>query len=266
MHRMFRRFLAIAAVAASCLLPRAADATDFTDLWFVPAESGWGVNVVQSDSFLFLTFFIYGADHSPLWYTGSLTWNGDTYAGALYATRGTFWANPWDPADHPFAQQVGTASFQPSAANAYQATLTYTVDGIGTVTRQIERQALTPIAIGGSYAGAQAGAYSGCPVDADNGAYVDKYSLGASQTTTGSATLTFSYDSGATCTLSGTLQQFGQLYTMPGAAYACSGSLSFTTTATVHELKATAQGLEGRLAATLPSGCRENANFSGVLL
>ena len=53
---------------------------------------------------------------------------------------------------------------------------------------------------------------------------------------------------------------------MPGASYTCTGSLSFTTTATLYELKATAQGLEGRLSANLPSGCQESANFSGVLL
>jgi hypothetical protein len=33
----------------------------------------------------------------------------------------------------------------------------------------------------------------------------------------GSAALTFSYGSGATCTLTGALAQFGQLYDMPGA-------------------------------------------------
>jgi hypothetical protein len=61
------------------------------------------------------------------------------------------------------------------------------------------------------------------------------------------------------------VQQFGQIYDMPGAAYACTGTLSLTTTATVYELKATAQGLEGRISANLPNGCQENAAFSGVL-
>ena len=52
---------------------------------------------------------------------------------------------------------------------------------------------------------------------------------------------------------------------MPGATYACTGNLAFTTTAAVYELMATAQGIEGRLAAKLPSGCQENASFSAVL-
>jgi len=112
-QRLFR-----AAVAAVCILPMSAFATDFTDIWFSPQESGWGVNVVQSDNFLFLTFFIYGADKQPTWYTASLTWDGARYAGNVYHTSGTYWPNPWNVADHPAAQQVGTAKFEPDAGNA----------------------------------------------------------------------------------------------------------------------------------------------------
>lgn len=261
-----KRIVLRAALIAACVIPGTAISSDFTDIWYNPQESGWGVNIVQSDTFLFATFFIYGADNKPTWYTALLTWDGTRYAGDLYLTQGTFWANPWNPADHPPAQSVGTASFQPDTQNAYQATLSYAVNGGGAVTRQIVRQTLTQIAIGGTYLGAQTGSYSACSAGADNGPYTDKYSLHIAQSTSGSATLTFTYDSGATCTLSGTLQQHGQLYDMPSATYACSGSRNFTAAATLYEMKATAQGFEGRLSANLPSGCQENANFSGVLL
>jgi len=242
----------------------AAAATDFTDIWFIPQESGWGVNIVQSDSFLFATFFIYGSDKAPTWYTALLTFDGTRYAGELYRTEGSFWANAWNPAEHPDAVRVGTASFQPGT-DAYHATLTYAVDGTGSVSKQIVRQTLTRIVLGGSYVGAQAGAYSNCATASQNGPYEDTFALSVTHAVNGSATLTFMYGSGATCTLSGDLAQFGQLYDMPGARYACTGSLGFTTSAAVYELKATAQGIEGRLAANLPSGCREGANFSAVL-
>jgi hypothetical protein len=261
-----KRLVLCVALFFTGVLPHAALATDFTDAWFAPQESGWGVNVVQSDGFLFVTFFIYGADSKPTWYTAQLTWDGTRYSGGLYATQGTFWANAWNPADHPPAQQVGTASFQPDAGNAYQATLAYAVNGGASVTKTIVRTTLTQIALGGNYLGAQAGSYSGCSASANNGAYADKYGLSVTQSASGTATLTFVYDGGATCTLSGTLRQYGQLYDMPNASYQCSGKLTFTSTATVYEMKATAQGLEGRLVANLPSGCQENANFSGVLL
>ena len=255
--------LCIAGLVLVALTP-AATATDFTDIWFIPQESGWGVNVVQSDTFLFATFFIYGQDRSPTWYTASLTFDGTRYAGGLYRTEGSFWANPWNPAEHPDAVQVGTASFQPGT-DAYHATLAYTVDGVGSATKSIVRQTLTRIVLGGNYIGAQAGAYSNCATTSQNGPYTDTFSLDVTHAVDGSAVLTFTYGSGATCALSGALAQFGQLYDMPGATYTCTGNLAFTTSAAIHELKATAQGIEGRLAANLPSGCREIANFSAVL-
>ncbi len=89
-----RLFLALLLFAAA---GRAA-AIDFTDLWYLALESGWGVNVVQSDSFLFVTFFIYGADGKPTWYTAQLTLDSSgNYNGGLYATTGTYYAAPWAP-------------------------------------------------------------------------------------------------------------------------------------------------------------------------
>jgi hypothetical protein len=260
------RFIARATFVAACAFPVTALGTDFTDIWFNPQESGWGVNVVQADNFLFLTFFIYGANRQPTWYTAQLTWDGTRYSGGLYRTEGSFWPNTWNPAEHPAAVQVGNASFQPDANDAYHATLVWNDVGVGGQTKRVQRQTLTTIAVGGSYRGGQSGAYSSCAQSSQNQGYTDTYRLNVTQAANGSAALTFVYDSGATCTLTGTLQQFGQLYDLPGASYACTGTLTFTTTATVYELKATAQGLEGRLVANLPSGCREDADFSGVLL
>jgi hypothetical protein len=253
-----------AVVLAVCLASPLARAVDYTDIWFNPAESGWGVNVVQSDNFLFLTFFIYGADNKPTWYTGQLTWDGTKYTGGLYATQGTNWAVPWI-AGNVTTQPVGTATFQPNDLNAYQATLSYIVTGVGTATKSIERQTLTTIALSGAYVGGQSGSYSSCAMSSQNGAYIDSHLLTVVHNTNGTATFTFVYDSGATCIMSGTLEQHGQLYRIPGASYQCTGSLTFNTTATMYEIKQTALGVEGRFAATLPSGCAENANFSGVL-
>ncbi len=68
-----------------------------------------------------------------------------------------------------------------------------------------------------------------------------------------------------TCTLSGALQQFGQLYRIPAASYQCSDGVS--TTAAVDEIKATAFGIEGSFAAPdVGGGCREDATFSAVFL
>jgi len=266
---MLQRFIRIAgslAVFAMLVAAGPVRATDYSDLWYIPAEGGWGANVVQSDDFMFVTFFIYGPDNKPTWYSADLSWDGAKFTGGLFTTTGTYWLPPWNAADVT-TQQVGTATFTPDALNAYQATLSWTVNGVGTAIKAVERQTLTRIAIGGSYVGGQAGTYSGCNASGTNGAYTDKYSLAVTQTTGGNATFTFTYDNAnSTCTLSGPLEQHGKLYRIPGATYQCSGDLNFSTTGTVYELKATGQGIEGRFAATLPnSGCQENANFSAVL-
>jgi hypothetical protein len=261
--RPFARLAAAAALVLCCTAP--VRAADYTDIWYIPAESGWGANVVQSDNFLFVTFFVYDAGRQPTWYTAQLTRAGGSFTGPLFVTQGTYWALPWNPANHS-AQAVGTASFTPNALNAYDATLTWTVNGVGTVSKAITRQTLTTIALGGSYGGAQSGSYGSCTDSSQNGTYSDFYSLALTHSADDVATFTFNYSSGAVCTLSGHLEQHGKLYRIPGASYVCTGTLKFNTTATVYEISATSLGVEGRFAASLPgSNCQENANFSAVL-
>ena len=43
--------------------------TIFTDDWWNPNESGWGLIVAHQQNFMFATFFIYRADGSPYWVT-----------------------------------------------------------------------------------------------------------------------------------------------------------------------------------------------------
>ena len=80
----------------------------------------------------------------------------------------------------------------------------------------------------------------------------------------GNATFRFRYSAILTCTLSGVLEQHGQLYRIPTATYQCSDGVS--TSATLSEIKATTQGIEGRMSAGLAAGaCQEDAAFSAVL-
>src|SRR5437764_6313264 len=217
---------------------------------------------------MFLTFFIYGQDHKPTWYTAGLVLGSPgAYSGGLYATTGTYYAQPWNPIDAGAAQQVGDASFRPSSTNAYQATLTYVVNGVGTVTKAIERQPLTPPTIGGQYTGGLSAAQTSCNNSSDNGAFKATYDLQVTQTVAGAATFTFAYPTYA-CTLSGTLVQHGRQYVIPAADYKCvqNGATVFSSSANLSEVVATAQGIEGRWAANVGSGCQEFVQFSAVLL
>lgn len=242
---------------------------DWTDLWWNPSESGWGVNLVQSDSFMFATFFIYGANGQPTWYTAQMTWNQSqlAFAGPLYATTGTGFAFPWVPGNFT-ATPVGTAQFRPTQGGisvSYRGTLTYTISATGvTVSKSIERQSLTPIdlAQSGLFTGGQYGEYYDCTSPADNNTYTDAFDLDVVQTGR-NIRMEFTYSSGFSCTLTGTLEQYGSLHRVNGASYRCTDGLN--TTATVYDLKSGSLGIEGRIyAPTVAVGCKEAAKFSAV--
>lgn len=242
-----------------------ADAGYYTDIWYNASEPGWGVNLVQSDTFIFVTFFIYGKDGAPTWYVATLDWDGmQAYKGDVYATRGTFFGSPWISGNSTEAT-VGTATFTPSTGNAYQGTLAYTVTGVGAASHVIERQTLTRIPLAGLYLGGESGSYSGCDSAGDNGAYAGSYELTVTEGSSGKVTFAFDYGD-LLCTLSGTLRQNGLLYSVPNASYKCNGDPVLDTTATLSEIKLTAQGIEGRLAApSIGAGCRESNRFAAVL-
>ena len=259
-----RFFLAVVLLMAA---GRAA-AVDYTDIWYIPAESGWGVNVVQSDAFIFMTFFIYGPDNKPTWYVASVTQDASgNFNGPLYSTNGygTSFALPWVPPPPPGGTQVGTASFQPTGPST--ARLVYMLTSgpiLATVTKPIQRQTLTAIPLESihPYSGAQTGTFTGC---ASNFAYRDFFDLQLTQYTDGTFTFAFVYPdyTNYTCTFSGTLVQLGQLYSVTGAKYQCNDGRD--TTASISEIKATAQGIEARFSASYGGSCREDAQFSAVL-
>ncbi|MET0917093.1 MAG: hypothetical protein ABWY07_01515 [Burkholderiales bacterium] len=259
------RFFHAARIAALCaFVPLSANAADYTDLWWTPTEPGWGLTLVQSDSFIFMSFFIYGEGNKPTWYTAELRPDAQGgYGGGVYLSMGTDYTKPWNPGDRTSAQQVGSAQFRPSAANSYQATLTYVVNNV-VYTKAIERMALTQINLAGTYTGGLAGVQSGCN---GAGSYKNSYDLQATQTAAGAFSLAFTFPTYA-CTLTGTLLQTGSQYQANGAEYRCTqgNTTVVATTANIAELKATAQGIEGRWVAPVGGGCIENAYFSAVLL
>ncbi len=267
---MLKRLLPAVLSLALLAVPLPAAATDYTDIWYLPSESGWGVNLIQAEDVIFVTFFIYGQasepatpSNQPTWFVAIIYRDGNgNFSGNLYSTIGSYFGVPWNPAEHPAATLAGTASFVPTSP--YQGTLTYTLIGGPTVVKSIERQTLKTIVLGADYVGGQTGSYSSCSDSSLNGAYHDTYKLSVTHAN-GAATFIFTYATGATCSMAGTLLQYGQLYRIDPASYSCTGSLMFNASATMEEIKATAQGIEGRFTAGLSGGCTETAYFSAVL-
>jgi len=100
---------------------------DYSDLWYNPDESGWGLNIVQHPSGnIFAVMYTYDAPNRPMWYVmPGGTWSSSTvFKGALYRVTGS-------PASLPFktgeVTQVGTATL--SFSDASSGSLTYTVNG-----------------------------------------------------------------------------------------------------------------------------------------
>ncbi len=265
--RPFARLLFAAALSAiAVLMPmRPAHANDYSDVWITQGEGGWGVSILQWGNTMFASFFVYGPDSKPTWYVAVMSWDGvSKYSGTLYAERGTYFALPWVPSDQ-IETVAGTALFQPSALNNFQGQLIYTVNNgasVITVQKAVERLTVVSVPLAGTYFGGQSGAYSGCTTSANNTTYFDHYKLVVTQTST-TASLNFQFTSNLTCTISGTVSQNGQLYSLNAASYLCSNQLD--TTAFVSDLKITAQGIEGVLIAPNVGGaCREDARFSAV--
>lgn len=259
-----RTFCAATLAALALVLPlKPAQASDYTDLWVTPFEDAWGVNFVQWGTVIYATFYIYGPGNQPIWYSAVLNRDGlGNYTGTLFNNGGTYFANPWNPNDI-VSQVAGTATFRPSQVNDYLGTLTYTVNGIGTVSKALQRFSDHPaISLAGTYFGAESGGYSACTNSADNLSFVDTFPLTVTQTPT-ELTLVFAYDGlGTTCTLTGPLVQNGLLYSVPAATYVCTDGLN--TTATIFNVKQTAQGIEGQFSAPVPGNCREDTRFSAV--
>jgi hypothetical protein len=114
-------------------------ATNFTDLWGLTSEPGWGVNVVQQDNIVFASWFTYGSDNRGMWLFGSgLTrTSGNTFSGDLFRSVSgpAFNSTPWN-ATLNNTPKVGTATLNFTGAST--ATFTYTV-GTVTQTKNIAR-------------------------------------------------------------------------------------------------------------------------------
>lgn len=253
---MLKRMLFLLALAVTGQV----HATDYTDLWWDPKESGWGVNFVQNGDFIFATFFVYATDGSPTWVTGQFTLNAEGYFdGPLYASSGPHYATvPYDP-DQVGRVQVGNANFRPGSAEF--GVLFYSV-GDDFVIKNVQRQTLAPIVIAGSYLGGMTTSLSECNDPAQNRAAESFAEINVTQFATGQVRLDVRRQGEAVCTLGGNLSQIGRLHRIVDASYNCDNGLDASVT--VYEVKATPQGIEGRWTASMGEGCRENVYFSAV--
>lgn len=259
-----RHLLPSVLLAAAMAFSPFARAVEYTDLWSTPNEDGWGLTLTQSDSFMFATFYIYGANNQPTWFTGQMTQDSSgNFNGSLYASTGPWYgAVPYDRTLFGIAP-VGSVSFQPVAADMGR--LVYNV-GATQVVKNITRHTLTAIPLSGQYFGGFSVQSANCSNAAGNATILGYATFNATQLASGQFTLDVTPTGGqTTCTLAGTLQQYGHLYRVPNATYTCGVAGS---TGIVYELQATSLGLEGRWAQPVVvngASCTEFGRFSALL-
>jgi hypothetical protein len=149
--------LGLAALLMACMpAVRAAGVATYADLWWIPAEPGWGAQIVQQGDIAFVTLFVHRADGKPEWLVAP---NAALYAvgadgrpafgGPLYRVEGPWIGIPFD-ATRVRAQSVGRLTLEPTAEGRLH--LDYDVDGIH-VSKRIERQTFSSPAVFGEYTG-----------------------------------------------------------------------------------------------------------------
>ncbi|HEX3096518.1 MAG TPA: hypothetical protein VHQ02_02300, partial [Usitatibacter sp.] len=127
---IFSRFDLAYSSLAPYLSPSNAPIADFTDLWYLQPESGWGLNIVQHPSRqLFAVWYTYGPDGRDTWYVmPGGTWSSSTtFSGTLFSVAGSPYNGPFDPGNVG-NQAVGSLTLTFSDAN--HGTLSYTVNGV----------------------------------------------------------------------------------------------------------------------------------------
>ena len=231
-------------------------ATDASDVWWNENEGGWGVNVIQENDILFLSFFLYGSNNQPTWYSASnVQFTGQSgsslvYSGEVVQTTGPWFGVPFN-SSQVGRRTAGTVTFTLTSINA--ATLNLAVDGV-TLNKQLTRYTWRTNDISGTYIGAQVGTYSGCSPSSLNG-----YSEAGSTyiiSQSGSSISIQEVAQGATCTYTGTYVQRGRMGSSSNGQYSCTGGVFGPFN--VFELEANRTGFTARANAS-----DNYCNFSG---
>jgi hypothetical protein len=269
MNTSLRRYAASFLACLGLALPAAATtfSTDYTDLWLVPTEPGWGLNVVNQGDTIFASLYVYGGDTLPRWYFASdlRGSGGNNFTGTLYRSQGSSFASPWNPAQFTGGIPVGSMTLNFSTATT--ATLSYTVDGIA-VTKNISRFAFKLNNLSGNYVGGMTAISNSCgnPANSNQAILI----AGFLTVTHGSGNPRFVVDfsnaqtgQAATCTFTGAYIQEGKLGSIPNGTWSCTGGANNTGTFNMQQIDAKLAGFNAVVTGQ-DQYCRYVGYFGGV--
>jgi cytochrome c553 len=128
-------------IASLTSAPPPVPAFDYTDLWWNPAEDGWGFNIMQHSQthIIFGVMYTYDTDRKPVWFVlPGGTWTTATqFIGNWYRVSGPAYNGVFDPAKVHVGNPVG--SVQLNFTDASHASFSFSVNGVQVV-KQIARQ------------------------------------------------------------------------------------------------------------------------------
>ena len=264
MKTSFRLCVAALLATLGFSLPASATtfSTDYSDLWYVPAESGWGLNIIHQGDTLFASLFVFGPDGTPRWYYASgMTGSATSFSGALSRASGTNFSSPWNPAA---AGSITVGSMTINFATQSSGTLTYTVDGVP-VTKNIQRFAFKNNDLSGNYVGGMVGLSSNCGLAANNNRPVDVTGfLTVSHSGNPRFVVEFSPNGvNATCIFTGAYIQEGKLGSIPNGTWSCTGGATNAGTFNMQQIDAKVGGITAVITAR-DQLCNYTGYFGGV--
>ena len=223
-----RRALCALGLAVSLVVPHAlatSFSTDQSDLYYIPTESGWGMQLVQRGNVIFATLFVYGPSTAPTWYVATMGPTGAPFqwTGDLYATTGPWFGTiPFDPTTVTVTK-VGTMTWTAQTGNT--GNVSYSVNGV-MVSKNVVRQALVFDDYSGTYLAALHVAVTGCTDPTENLPPTDFPVLFTVTVTQNGASMTITISTlGMGLTITGTLSQSGQFGALIGTYFDSTGEV-----------------------------------------
>lgn len=133
-------------LAATCLcliLATPLQAQNYSDIWWNPLESGWGITIADHETQLFAVWFTYREDGRPTWFVipgGTFSEGRRRFAGDIYQTTGPAFSAPF-ASSAVNVTRVGNATFDfsPPGLAAGSARYSYSIGTISaskTIVRQ----------------------------------------------------------------------------------------------------------------------------------
>jgi subtilisin family serine protease len=239
----------------------------WTDMWWNPSESGWGVNIADQAGVLFIILYLYGQDGNPRWYSAgvfqtSINSSGyPIYQGDLYFTTGPWFDAPFNP-QAVNRQKVGSLTFSPSTP--YSAQLSYSVNGVN-VSKQIQRFTFNHIPLTGYYLGGLVTRFNNCgfgpPPGFEENVQLDIYDTVNQDGVSGQMTIDFYENGNYSCRALGTYQQYGSLYEVNTITACNNGGLGLLS---FRDFSRSDEGIEGNITSLGPANCTAGFSFSAV--